>query len=63
MPSYSLAVLAVLVADRHRAIASDFARARRLRLRKQLAAAAYALAGAANTLGAALDEDRGTVQV
>jgi hypothetical protein len=63
VPSFSMAVLAVLVDDRHRAIAYDFARARRLRLRRRLAAAAYGLAGAANALGSALDEDRGTVQV
>lgn len=62
MPSYSMAVLAVLIDDRHRAIAAAFARSRRVRLRRLLASAAYALAGAARAFGSAIDEETGTVQ-
>jgi hypothetical protein len=56
MPSYTQQVLAVLVGDRHRAIARDFAGARRFRLRRRVAAAFYALAGALGAFGAVLDD-------
>jgi hypothetical protein len=55
--SYSPALLAVLVLDRHRAIARDFASARRFGLRRSVAAAVYALASAFAAFGAALDEE------
>jgi hypothetical protein len=62
VPSLSMAVLAVLVDDRHRAIARDYAHARHPRLRRRLAAAVHALAGAVDALGTALDEKSGTIQ-
>jgi hypothetical protein len=55
--SYSPALLAVLVLDRQRAVARDFASARRFRLRRSVAAAVYALASAFAALGAVLDEE------
>jgi hypothetical protein len=58
---YTPQVLAVLVRDRHAAIAGDRKVAPRVRLRRRLAALAYALAGGITTLGAVLDEP-GTVK-
>jgi hypothetical protein len=50
-------LLAVLVLERQRAVARDYASARRFRLRGTVAAAVYALASAFAALGAALDEE------
>jgi hypothetical protein len=61
VPSYAQHVLAVLVEDRHRAVARDLASARRFRLRRHLAAAFYSLAGAIDACGAAFDDEPGTV--
>ncbi len=61
MPSYSQQVLAVLVDDRQHAVARDLASARRFRLRRRVAVAFYALAGALDAFGAVLDEEPGTV--
>jgi len=54
---YSAALLAVLVLERQRAVARDYASARRFRLRRAVAAVVYALASAFAALGAALDEE------
>ncbi len=62
MPSHSQQVLAVLVDDRHQAIARDFRYARRFRLRRRVAGAFYALAGAVEACGAILDDEPGTVR-
>ena len=53
---YTLQVLAVLVRDRHAAIAGDRADAPRVRLRRLLAAPVYALGAGLTTLGGVLDE-------
>ena len=58
---YTPQVLAVLVRDRHAAIAGDRAHAPRVRLRRLLAAPVYALGTGLTTLGALLDEP-GTVK-
>ena len=58
---YTPQVLAVLVRDRHRAIAGDFVRAPRVRLRRRLAALVYALGARLTALGALVDEP-GTVK-
>jgi hypothetical protein len=58
---YTAEVLAVLVRDRQRAVAGDVAFARRVHLRRGLAALVYALGAGLNTLGAVLDEP-GTVK-
>ncbi len=55
-------MLAVLVDDRQHAIARDFAFRRRFRLRRSVAAAFYALAGAVEACGAVLDDEPGTVR-
>jgi hypothetical protein len=54
--------LAVLVDDRHRAIARDFAYARSIRLRRSIAVAVYALGAGFTALGAVLDDEPGTVR-
>ncbi|HYW52599.1 MAG TPA: hypothetical protein VE826_01450 [Dongiaceae bacterium] len=54
---YSQQVLAVLVRDRHRAIAGELASADRTGLRRRAAAAAYALAKAVTVLAVVLDEE------
>ena len=58
---YTPQVLAVLVCDRHAAIAGDRAVAPRFRLRRLIAAPVYALGAGLTTLGAVLDEP-GTVK-
>jgi hypothetical protein len=58
---YTPQVLAVLVRDRHVAIAGDRAVAPRLRLRRLLAAPVYALGAGLIALGGVLDEP-GTVK-
>lgn len=55
-------VLAVLVDDRHRAIARDFADARSIRLRRSIAVAVYALGKGFTTLGVVLDDEPGTIR-
>lgn len=55
-------VLAVLVDDRHQAIARDYAYARSIRLRRSVAIAVYALGAGFTALGAALDDEPGTVR-
>jgi hypothetical protein len=55
-------VLAVLVHDRHQAIARDFAYARSIRLRRDVAVAVYALAKAVTIVAVALDDEPGTVR-
>ncbi len=55
-------VLAVLVRDRHQAIARDFAYARGIRLRRDVAVAVYALAKAVTVVAVALDDEPGTVR-
>jgi hypothetical protein len=55
-------VLAVLVRDRQRAVARDFASARSLRLRRDFAVAVYALAKAVTVVAVALDDEPGTVR-
>jgi hypothetical protein len=55
-------VLAVLVRDRHRAIARDFAYARSIRLRRSIAVAVYALAKAVIVVAVTLDDEPGTVR-
>ena len=52
---YTPQVLAVLVRDRQRAVAADFVRAPRVRLRRRLAALVYALGAGLTTLGALVD--------
>ena len=54
---YTQQVLAVLVNDRHRAIAEDRAFARRAALRRRAAAAVYALAKAITVVAVVLDDD------
>ena len=54
---YTQQVLAVLVDDRHRAIAADREYARRAGLRRSAAAAVYALAKAVTVLAVVLDDD------
>jgi hypothetical protein len=56
--TYSQQVLAVLVDDRHRAIAADRAYARRAGLRRRAAAAVYALAKAVTVVAVVLDDDQ-----
>jgi hypothetical protein len=58
---YTPQVLAVLVRDRQAAIAGDRSGASRVRLRRRLAALAYALGAGLTTLGAVVDEP-GTVK-
>jgi transcriptional regulator of met regulon len=58
----TLDVLAVLVDDRHRAIARDFRHARHLRLRRRIATVFHAIAGAVDALATALDEKSGTIE-
>jgi len=53
---YTPQVLAVLVRDRQAAIAGDRAFASRIRLRRRLAAIAYAIGAGITTLGAVVDE-------
>ena len=55
-------VLAVLVADRQRAVAYDFAHARSTGLRRDAALAVYALAKAFTVMAVALDDEPGTVR-
>ncbi len=55
-------VLAVLVRDRQRAIARDFAFARGIRLRRDAAVAVYAFARAVTVVAVALDDEPGTVR-
>jgi hypothetical protein len=54
---YTQQVLAVLVDDRHRAIAGDLAYARSIGLRRKFAAIVYALAKAVTVLAVALDDE------
>ena len=54
---YSQQVLAVLVRDRHRAIADDRAFARHAGLRRRFAAIVYALAKGVTMLAVVLDDD------
>ena len=58
---YTPQVLAVLVRDRQAAVAADRAVGSRVRLRRRLAALAYALGAAITTLGGVVDEP-GTVK-
>ena len=55
--SYTQQVFAVLVNDRHRAIAADLASARRFALRRRAAAVIYALAKAVTVIAVALDDE------
>jgi hypothetical protein len=55
-------VLAVLVDDRHQAIARDLAYARNIPLRRSIAVAIYALGAAFTTLGVVLDDEPGTIR-
>ncbi len=55
-------VLAVLVEDRRRSIAHDLASARRVPLRRRLAAFVYAVAKAVTILGVILDDEPGTAR-
>jgi hypothetical protein len=55
---YTQQVLAVLVNDRHRAIAADRALAPRAGLRRRAAAAVYALAKAVTIVAVVLDDDQ-----
>ena len=59
---FTPAVLAVLVEDRRRAIAGDFAFARRFRLRRRVASAICALGSGLVALGTVLDDEPGTVR-
>jgi hypothetical protein len=54
---YSQQVLAVLVRDRHRAIAGGSASADRIALRRRAAIAAYALAKAVTVVAVVLDDE------
>ncbi len=54
---YTQQVLAVLVNDRHRAIAHDRAFVGRAALRRRAAAAVYALAKAVTVVAVVLDDD------
>jgi len=54
---YSEQVLAVLVRDRHRAIAGDRAFVRRAGLRRRFAAAVYALAKGVTVLAVVIDDE------
>jgi hypothetical protein len=58
---YTPQVLGVLVRDRQRAIARDFAPVPRVRLRRRVAVLVYALGAGLTTLGALVDEP-GTVK-
>ncbi len=60
---YTQQVLAVLVDDRHRAIAEVRAFAHPIRLRRSVAAVVYALGAGLTTLGAFVDDEPGTVSV
>jgi hypothetical protein len=53
--SYTPAVLAVLVEDRHRALVRDLAVARRMGLRRSAAVLVLALGSGISALGAALE--------
>lgn len=55
--SYSQQVLAVLVRDRHAAVAADRAFASRFGLRRRAAAVAYALAKGVTILAVVLDDE------
>ncbi|MBV8299108.1 MAG: hypothetical protein JO083_06155 [Candidatus Eremiobacteraeota bacterium] len=55
--SYTQQVFAVLVNDRHRAIADDLAQARRFALRRRAAAVVYALAKAVTVVAVVLDDE------
>lgn len=55
--SLSSLVLAVLVEERRRSCARDFAFARRFRLRRRVAIAIGALASAASALAVAVDDE------
>jgi len=54
---YSQQVLAVLVRDRHRSIATDRALAPRAGLRRRFAAAVYAVAKGVTVLAVVLDDE------
>ena len=54
---YTQQVFAVLVNDRHRAIAADLADARRFAVRRRAAAVIYALAKAVTVIAVALDDE------
>ena len=54
---YSQQVFAVLVRDRHRAIADDLAFSERIALRRRAAAAVYALAKAVTVIAVVLDDE------
>jgi hypothetical protein len=60
--SFTPQVLAVLVDDRQRAVARDVAASRGVRLRRDVAAAVYALAKAVTVVAVALDDEPGTVR-
>jgi hypothetical protein len=51
-------LLALLIQDRQRTVARELASARRFRLRRALANAAYAVAGLVEAFGSFLDDDR-----
>jgi hypothetical protein len=55
-------VLAVLVDDRHQSVARDYAHARSIRLRRDVAVAVYALAKAVTVVAVALDDEPGIVR-
>lgn len=55
-------VLAVLAEERRRAIHRDLSESRRMRVRRRLAAVAYAFAKAVIVLGVILDDEPGTVR-
>lgn len=60
--SFTQQILTVLVDDRQRAVARDFADARSVRLRRDVAIAVYALAKAVTVVAVALDDEPGTVR-
>jgi hypothetical protein len=60
--SFTQQVLTVLVDDRQRTVARDFADARSAHLRRDVAAAVYALAKAVTVVAVVLDDEPGTVR-
>jgi hypothetical protein len=60
--SFTQQVMTVLVDDRQRAVARDFADARNVHLRRDVAAAVYALAKAVTVVAVVLDDEPGTVR-